>query len=75
MAKKELLSMYVTATYRVPGMSCEHCKAAVTKELSLVSGVASVAVDPDTKLVKVSGTSLDDAALRAAIDEVGYEVD
>jgi copper chaperone len=29
-------------------MSCEHCKAAVTKELSLVSGVASVAVDPDT---------------------------
>jgi copper chaperone CopZ len=48
MAKKELLSMYVTATYRVPGMSCEHCKAAVTKELSLVSGVASVAVDPDT---------------------------
>ncbi len=62
-------------TYRVPGMSCEHCKAAVTEELSGVAGVASVAVDLDTKLVKVDGDSLDDAAMRAAIVEAGYEAD
>jgi copper chaperone len=60
-------------TYRVPGMTCEHCKAAVTEELSAVTGVDSVAVDLDSKLVQISGETLEDAALRAAIDEAGYE--
>ena len=55
-------------------MTCEHCRAAVTEEVNTVSGVDSVAVDLDSKLVRVSGTALDDAALRAAIDEAGYEV-
>ena len=66
--------MSETVTYRVPGMTCEHCRAAVTDELNAVSGVDSVAVDLGSKLVRVSGTALDDAALRAAIDEAGYEV-
>jgi len=65
--------MSETLTYRVPGMSCEHCRAAVTNELSSVAGVESVAVDLDEKLVTVRGGSLDDGALRAAIDEAGYE--
>jgi copper chaperone CopZ len=71
---KEYRVMSETVTYRVPGMSCEHCRAAVTNELSSVAGVESVAVDLDEKLVTVHGGSLDDAALRAAIDEAGYEV-
>jgi copper chaperone len=66
--------MSETVTYRVPGMSCEHCRAAVTNELSSVAGVESVAVDLNEKLVSIRGGSLDDAALRAAIDEAGYEV-
>ena len=64
-----------TVTYRVPGMTCEHCKTAVAQELSAVPGVESVAVDLDAKLVKVSGHPLEDAALRAAIDEAGYEAE
>lgn len=67
--------MSESATYRVPGMMCEHCKAAVSEELGAVAGVESVAVNLDTKLVRVSGTALQDAALRAAIDEAGYEVE
>jgi copper chaperone CopZ len=66
--------MSETITYRVPGMSCEHCRAAVANEVSSVAGVESVAVDLDEKVVTVVGTSLDDVALRAAIDEAGYEV-
>lgn len=62
-----------TATYTVPGMTCEHCKASVSKELNAVTGVESVDVDLKAKLVTVTGFSLDDAALRAAIDEAGYE--
>jgi copper chaperone CopZ len=60
-------------TYRVPGMSCAHCEAAVTEEVQAVDGVEAVEVDLDTKLVTVQGESLDDAALRAAIEEAGYQ--
>ena len=60
-------------TYTVPDMSCGHCKAAVTQELSALAGVHSVDVDLDTKLVTVTGEQLDDKVLRAAIEEAGYE--
>ena len=63
-----------TVTYRVPGVSCEHCRAAITEEVSGVAGVESVAVDLEAKTVTVSGTPLDEEALIAAIDEAGYEV-
>jgi copper chaperone CopZ len=59
--------------YTVPGMRCEHCERAVSAELSVVAGVESVDVNLDTKLVIVRGPDLDDVALRAAIDEAGYE--
>jgi copper chaperone len=66
--------MSESTTYTVPGMHCGHCKDAVTRELEAVEGVESVAVDLDTKHVTVTGQGLDDTALRAAIDEAGYEV-
>jgi copper chaperone CopZ len=62
-----------TITYRVPGISCEHCKHALTEELAAVAGVESVDVDLDGKLVVVRGRELDDARLRGAIGEAGYE--
>ena len=65
--------MAETKTYTVAGMTCEHCTRAVSSELSAVRGVAGVEVDLETKLVTVTGTSLDDQALRAAIGEAGYE--
>ena len=61
-------------TYLVDGMSCDHCKAAVTEEVTQVAGVESVDVDLDTKLVRVRGAGVDDAAVRDAIDEAGYDV-
>ena len=60
-------------TYTVPGMSCGHCKEAVSSELGEVAGVDNVDVDLDTKFVTARGHDLDDAALRAAIEEAGYE--
>ena len=59
--------------YLVPGMTCEHCRVAVTDEVTTVAGVASVDVDLDTKLVRVRGTGVDRAAVVAAIDEAGYD--
>jgi copper chaperone CopZ len=60
-------------TYTVPGMHCGHCERAVKEEVGSVAGVQSVDVDLDTKLVSVLGHELDDAQLRAAIAEAGYE--
>jgi copper chaperone len=60
-------------TYRVDGMSCEHCRVAVTGEVNQVAGVQSVDVDLDTKLVRVEGTGVEPAAVVAAIDEAGYD--
>ena len=63
-----------TRSYTVTGMTCGHCVAAVTEGVAAVPGVAEVDIDLDTKLVVVHGAALDDAAIRAAISEAGYEV-
>ena len=65
--------MTETVTYTVPAIHCAHCAMSISEEVSEVEGVDDVAVDLETKLVTVSGRALDDAALRAAIEEAGYE--
>jgi copper chaperone CopZ len=62
-----------TATYTVPAIHCAHCAMSIREEVSEVEGVDEVDVDLDTKVVTVQGHELDDAALRAAIVEAGYE--
>jgi copper chaperone CopZ len=59
-------------TYLVSEMTCDHCKASVTGAVVRVPGVKAVGVDLDTKLVRVRGANVDDAAVRAAIEEAGY---
>jgi copper chaperone len=62
-----------TTTYSVPGMTCEHCVAAVDAEVRKVAGVTDVTVDLPNKEVRVTGDpSADDVV--AAIDEAGYDV-
>jgi copper chaperone len=61
-------------TYTVPGMSCEHCRAAISGEVSKVAGVSEVEVDLETKRVVVHGEGVSDAEVRAAIDDAGYDV-
>ena len=64
-----------TATYTVTGMTCGHCVNAVTEEVTTVPGVTDVQVDLDSGNVTVTSSApLDDAAVRAAVEEAGYEV-
>ena len=63
-----------TRTYTVEGMSCGHCVNAITGEVTKLGGIASVDVDLGAKSVTVAGDPLDDAAIKAAIDEAGYTV-
>ncbi|MFI5762747.1 MULTISPECIES: heavy-metal-associated domain-containing protein [unclassified Streptomyces] len=63
-----------TAVYRVTGMTCGHCEGAVTAELTALAGVSSVkAVAATGEVTVVSAAPLDEAAVRAAVDEAGYE--
>ena len=66
-------SVNQTASYIVSAMHCGHCERAVKEEVSTVAGVSDVAVDLQTKVVTVTGSAFDDAAVRAAIEEAGYE--
>lgn len=59
--------------FQVPGMTCGHCVNAVKTEVSGVAGVDSVEVDLETKNVVVHGAGFDVEAIKAAVDEAGYE--
>ncbi|MEU2602109.1 heavy-metal-associated domain-containing protein [Streptomyces hirsutus] len=65
----------VTTVYKVSGMSCGHCEGAVSGEISELPGVASVkAVATTGEVTVVSAAPLDEKAVRAAVDEAGFEL-
>jgi copper chaperone len=55
-------------------MSCDHCAASVTEEVQQVDGITAVVVDLEAGRVTVQRQGLSDEAVRAAVDEAGYEV-
>jgi copper chaperone CopZ len=61
-------------TYSVAGMSCDNCVRAITREVTGVVGVTAVRVDLGNGQVTVLGEGYADAAVRAAIDEAGYDI-
>jgi copper ion binding protein len=72
--EEEKGSTMQTDKYLVPGVSCQHCVAAVTSEVRKLSGVSSVAVDLGSKLVTVEhDPQVSAEAIIAAIKEAGYE--
>ncbi|MER6028307.1 heavy-metal-associated domain-containing protein [Streptomyces sp. NPDC001851] len=65
----------VTTVYKVTGMSCGHCEGSVSGEISQIPGVSSVkAVASTGEVTVVSDAPLDDEAVRAAVDEAGFEL-
>ena len=62
-----------TETFTVTGMTCAHCVASVTEEITELASVESVDVDLATGSVTVTSSQpLDPAAVRAAVEEAGY---
>jgi copper chaperone len=61
-------------TLSIEGMSCNHCVHHIKNALADVPGVESAEVDLAKKSAVVIGSALDDAALKAAVSEAGYEV-
>ncbi len=64
-----------TANFTVVGMTCGHCVSAVTEEVREVPGVTGVDVDlASGALTVTSEAPVDDAAVRAAVEEAGYSL-
>lgn len=60
--------------YVVVGMTCKHCVASVTEEVSEVAGVTGVDVDLGSGRVSVHGSGVDEEAVIGAVAEAGYKV-
>jgi len=64
--------------YLVDGMTCDHCVASVTEELSAVDGVESVSVALEaggtSRVMVVSSRPVEVEEIRAAVTEAGYEL-
>ena len=65
--------MTATHTYDVPGISCDHCRLAIEREVGRLPAVEQVTVDIPLRTVVVVGAA-DEADVRRAIDEAGYDV-
>lgn len=61
--------------FTVTGMTCGHCENAVSKEVGAIPGVTSVKAVAQTGLLTVASEQpIDDEAVRAAVDEAGYDL-
>ena len=62
-------------TIKVDGMHCNHCKMRVEKALKKLPGVTSAIVDLETKSAEIeSDSEIEDAAIKTAIDDIGFKV-
>jgi copper chaperone len=67
--------MSSSKNYTVTGMTCAHCVASVTEEVQEIPGVEDVVVVLDTGSLTVTSTeAVDDAAVKAAVEEAGYQL-
>ena len=61
-------------TIAIEGMHCQHCVQAVNEALAAVAGVTSVPVSLEQNNAVVNGENLDDAALKEAVEDMGFDV-
>ncbi|MBA4864168.1 heavy-metal-associated domain-containing protein [Streptomyces sp. PSKA54] len=74
-ATVDVQSVGVTTVYKVSGMTCGHCESATSQEISALAGVIAVKAAAAAGEVTVTSTApLDEEAVRAAVDEAGYEL-
>ena len=67
--------MNTKGSYTVTGMTCSHCVASVTEEVSEIPGVEQVDVVLATGALTITSSEpVDDAAVRAAVEEAGYQL-
>ena len=67
--------MSSTQQYTVTGMTCGHCVASVTEEVQEIPGVENVEVVLETgSLTVTSSAPVEDAAVKTAVEDAGYQL-
>jgi copper chaperone len=67
--------MSQTQTYTVTGMTCGHCVASVTEEVQEIPGVPGGALVREPRPLTLSREqAIEDAAVKAAVEEAGYQL-
>ena len=67
--------MSTTQTYTVTGMTCGHCVASVTEEVQEIRGVEKIDIVLETgSLTITSDEPVDDAAVKTAVEDAGYQL-
>ena len=67
--------MSTTGSYTVTGMTCEHCVSSVSEEVEEIPGVENVEVDLATGHLQItSSEALDEARVRQAVEDAGYQL-
>ena len=65
-----------TTEFTVTGMTCGHCEMSVREEVEEIPGVSVTEVShQDGRLVVESDQPVDDAAVKAAVQEAGYSAE
>lgn len=60
-------------TIRVEGMTCSHCEASVTRNLSKLEGIEEVVADKNTSQVKIKGSKINLTEVEQIVTELGYQ--
>lgn len=73
--KHEVASVAEIRTYTIKGMSCNHCRTNTEKVIRTVKGVESVTVDLQSGIATVTGSDIDDAAVKEAVESIGFSAE
>ena len=65
---------HMSKTSFIGGMHCEHCVQAVNDALKALPGITSVTLSLEDNVATVSGPAPDEAAIKAAIEDTGFDV-
>ncbi len=74
-ARREPTGMSDVRRYTVTGMTCGHCVSSVTEEVQEIPGIESVDVVLETGALTVTSSQpVDDEAVKAAVEDAGYQL-
>jgi hypothetical protein len=71
--KQRKMNKEIFQTLGVEGMTCSHCEASVTRNLSKISGIDEVIADRNTAQVKVRGSKIDLQEIERVVNDLGYQ--
>lgn len=60
-------------TIKISGMSCNHCKANVEKNLMKLPGIDSVVVDLNAQNAQIQGDTIDIELIKQTLEDIGYQ--